>query len=116
MFCYNISNMVENKENTQCEFLRAELSLDKLRKVCEALDVKYDRDDGADELCSKLAIERPDLMRGRIWNIFRALLRFFDFTTDLLASPIIKIHLQGSATSGGLCIRKSHLNMMPLES
>jgi hypothetical protein len=73
---------MENKEYFRCGFLRAELSLNKLRKVCEALDVKYERDDDANELCVKLAIKRPDLMRGRIWNIFRALYRKFDFTTE----------------------------------
>ena len=73
---------MENKEYFRCGFLRAELSLNKLRKVCEALDVKYERDDDANELCVKLAIKRPDLMRGRIWNIFRALVRYVDFTTE----------------------------------
>jgi hypothetical protein len=69
-------------EETACKYLRLHLTLDKLRKLCDALEVEYKETDNASTLCEKIREQRPDLMRGRVWNMLRATLSGWDFTSE----------------------------------
>jgi len=70
------------EKKTPCEYLRLHLTLSELRNLCDVLEVDYKDHNTASELCTKLKEDRPDLMRGRTWNILRASLRNFDLTTE----------------------------------
>jgi hypothetical protein len=82
-FIFIFSNVVFIKmEKAPCEYLRMHLTLEELRKLCDALEVQYNDHATAPELCAKIKEQRPDLMRGRTWNFLRALLRKWDSSTD----------------------------------
>jgi len=67
---------------TPCAYLRLHLSLRELRNLCDALEVKHGDEDTATDLCARIQKERPDLMRGEMWNKLRYALRRFDLHTD----------------------------------
>ena len=45
--------------------------IDKLRNMCEALEIKFNKENTIQDLCNLVEKERPDLMRGRGWNMLR---------------------------------------------
>jgi len=65
-----------------CAYLRQYVSLDKLRKMCEALEIAFDKKDDIEDLCHLIKQKRPDLMRGRGWNMLRTAFSFLDFTSE----------------------------------
>jgi hypothetical protein len=62
----------------RCEYLKGEYKLSTLKRACVALNIKVEDGDTADVLCEKIKTERPDLMRGKLWNFFILLLSDLD--------------------------------------
>ena len=62
----------------KCEFLKGEYKLSTLKSACVALNIKVEDGDTADILCKRMQKERPDLMRGKMWSLFRVMLYDLD--------------------------------------
>ena len=72
----------QSSTKAPCAYLRQYVSLDKLRKMCEALEIAFDKKDDIEDLCHLIKQKRPDLMRGRGWNMLRTAFNFLDFTSE----------------------------------
>ena len=66
----------------RCSYLKQSLDLDQLKKVAKTLDVNYGDNSTFGDICEDIEMKRPDLMRGRVWNIIRALLSHLDIQSE----------------------------------
>lgn len=78
-----------------CDYLQMVLSKQKMRCICEALDIRFDSSTTKAQLCTAIEIERPDLMRGWRWNVLRAIFRGWDFQNMNFLKDIILYCLTG---------------------
>jgi len=76
-----------------CDFLRMKLSLRKLVTLCAALDVSTVGSDGQylthEQLCAKLALERPDLMLEGTSQILYSLASLLDIRNMILIKNML---------------------------
>ena len=69
--------MVEEQRNSKerhCAYLQSHLSQAQALKLMQILEIskrRYNESMSVGELCEVMALARPDLMRGRGWNILR---------------------------------------------
>jgi hypothetical protein len=66
----------------RCSYLKQSLDLDQLKKIAKSLDVNYGDNSSFSDICEDIEMKRPDLMRGRVWNIIRALLSNYDIQSE----------------------------------
>ena len=83
-----------------CHYLDAKITKRRLERICAVLEVKvpdsYQKTSFA-ELSASLQEQRPDLQRGRAWNMLRASLMAFDLTDWRSYMKAIVWSLLGSA-------------------
>jgi hypothetical protein len=72
----------KNSSTYACDYLRHNVTLSKLHALCDALEITYTPEDTKEQLCHKIKTKRPDLMRGRVWNMLRTIFRTMDLTSE----------------------------------